>query len=127
MLRTIENQIAPMEKSPLRLIVKRTWHTPDSFTDTLACGHESQLQFLDFAWDEQGHVQRIQPTAKRRRCQQCKTAAMGAVPIVQPLQLPAQNQPERPAFNLYVTALAELALPPKKPSESVERDKRRAA
>lgn len=59
-------------KSPLRLITKRTWHSRDSYTDTLECGHESSIQFLDFAWDEQGHVQAVQPTAKRRRCQQCK-------------------------------------------------------
>jgi hypothetical protein len=36
-------------------------------------------------------------------------------------------RPERPAFNLYVTALAEIALPPKKPSQSVKRDKQKAA
>ena len=127
MLRTIENQIASRGKSPLRLVLKRAWHTPDSFTDMLECGHESTIQFCAFGYVEDQYLHRIPPTAKRRRCQQCQTAAVCAVPIVQPLQLPAQNQPERPPFNLYVTALAELALPPKKPSHSVERDKRRAA
>jgi hypothetical protein len=103
-------------KSPLRLIVKRTWHDSDSFTDTLICGHESGLHFTDFGYVRDKYIHRIPPTAKRRRCQTCKASAVCAVPI--PMQLPAQNPDARPAFNLYVTALAEIALPPKKPSQS---------
>jgi hypothetical protein len=61
-------------KAPLRLVVKRTWHTPDSFTDTLDCGHTSPLQFTAFGYIEDQYIHRIQPTAKRRRCQTCKEA-----------------------------------------------------
>jgi hypothetical protein len=66
---------ACLGKSPLRLVTKRTWHTPDSFTDTLECGHESQLQFTAFGYVEDQYLHRIQPTARRRRCQACKIAA----------------------------------------------------
>jgi RNase P subunit RPR2 len=59
-------------KSPLRLVVKRRWNGTDSFVDCLECGHESQIQFVEFAWDEHGHIQKVLPTAKRRRCQECR-------------------------------------------------------
>jgi hypothetical protein len=128
-------------KSPLRLIAKRTWHSQDCFTDTLECGHESSLQFTSFGYVEDQYIHRIAPTAKRRRCQQCKTSAVCAVPIVRHLRLPEKNPPVQPVavpivqknppvqpvFNLYVTAAAEIALPPKKPSHSVQQEKWKAA
>ena len=49
------------------------------------------------------------------------------MPIVRHLRLPEKNPPVQPVFNLYVTAAAEIALPPKKPSQSVKREKRKAA
>ena len=66
-----------MGKSPLRLITKRTWHTSDSFTDNLECGHESSLQFLDFAGTKSVTCNELQPTAKCRRCQACKETQCG--------------------------------------------------
>jgi hypothetical protein len=63
-------------KSPLRLIVSRRWHDQDSFTDTLDCGHESSLQFTSFGYIEDQYLHRIPPTAKRRRCQQCKSLGL---------------------------------------------------
>jgi hypothetical protein len=114
-------------KSPLRLIAKRTWHSQDCFTDTLECGHESPLQFTSFGYVEDQYIHRIAPTDKRRRCQRCNTSAVCAVPMVRHLRLPEKNPPVQPVFNLYVTAAAEIALPPKKPSQSVKREKRKAA
>jgi hypothetical protein len=127
-------------KSPLRLIAKRTWHSQDCFTDTLECGHESPLQFTSFGYVEDQYIHRIAPTAKRRRCQQCKPSVCD-VSIMQQLRLPKKNPPMQPVavpivqknppvqpvFNLYVTAAAEIALPPKKPSHSVQLEKRKAA
>lgn len=59
-------------KSPLRLVVGRRWQNLDSFHDLLECGHESSLQFTSFGYIEDQYLHRIPPTAKRRRCQQCK-------------------------------------------------------
>lgn len=59
-----------MGKNPLRLIVKRLWHSADSFSDFLECGHEVYFAVRDFDWQD-GKLVNLQPTAKRRRCKEC--------------------------------------------------------
>jgi hypothetical protein len=103
-------------KSPLRLVVKRTWHSRDSFTDVLECGHESQLQFTAFGYVEDQYLHRIQPTAKRRRCQECKDlAGSGRKQISEklikgsPARVPLQRNPTRepvPLMGIHATPKA---------------------
>jgi hypothetical protein len=76
---------ALLGKSPLRLIVSRRWHDLNSFTDLLECGHES-WQFADFVWED-GHPITLQPTAKRRRCQECAALLLGQKKAVKSVRL----------------------------------------
>lgn len=133
--------------SPLKLVVRRTWHDQHSFTDQLECGHESSLLFADFEWQD-GHPINLQPTAKRRRCQKCAasiTNLAGTTPQVAradsiepcpPVPGSGRKQTSEklikgslarvfPAFDLYSSALAETSLPPKKPC-AAERGKKAA-
>jgi hypothetical protein len=59
-----------MGKSPLRLIVSRSWHSQESFTDHLECGHSLYVAVRPFEWRD-GRLVNLPVTAKRRRCQQC--------------------------------------------------------
>ncbi len=92
-----------MGKSPLRLIILRSWHDHQTFTDHLECGH-SVWQFAEFDRDNPGI--NLPVTTKRRRCQECKALAF------------AQEQ----TFHRKISAL-----PPKKPAASAREDRRKAA
>jgi hypothetical protein len=61
-------------KSPLRLILSRTLVCRGCYQETLECGHELTT-YQEFLWDEKAHLVLLEPTAKRRRCQECKAAA----------------------------------------------------
>jgi hypothetical protein len=65
-----------MGKSPLRLITERTPHSVRNssskyYTEKLECGH-GYTAYQSFYWDEGGHLIRLEPTEKRRRCQECR-------------------------------------------------------
>lgn len=81
-------------KSQLRRIVKRTWHSPHLFTDTLECGHAVR-RITDFEWAD-GRLVDLAPTAKRRRCPDCK-------PIAPALRIASISAHRRPVatFRLY--------------------------
>lgn len=98
-------------KSPLRLVVKRTWHTQDSFTDVLECGHESQLQFTAFGYVEDQYLYRIQPTAKRRRCQECKENQREAISADRNCLsgVLAASRVSRPAVHVVVPSASRVA------------------
>lgn len=85
-------------KSPLRLVVGRRWQNLDSFHDLLECGHESSLQFTSFGYIEDQYLHRIPPTAKRRRCQQCKEAIRVNAEV--PNQKASELGALRPATNM---------------------------
>ena len=60
-------------KSPLRLILSRTLVCRGCYQETLECGH-SLTTYQEFLWDEKAHLVLLEPTAKRRRCHECKAA-----------------------------------------------------
>jgi hypothetical protein len=64
-------------KSPLRLVLARTEVDKGVWKEKLECGHEVET-FQEFVWAENSSLVRLEPTAKRRRCQKCK-------PIVAPV------------------------------------------
>ena len=64
-------------KSPLRLVVERHQVEQGIWREKLECGHEITT-FQEFVWTEDNSLVRLEPTAKRRRCQKCK-------PIVAPV------------------------------------------
>jgi hypothetical protein len=84
-------------KSPLRLVLKRTLKFRGCYQETLECGHRVTT-YQEFLWDDKAHLVLLEPTAKRRRCQECKAVAASS-----PAELPS----------------------PKKPSQSVGRDEKR--
>ena len=64
-------------KSPLRLVVERQQVENGIWKEKLECGHETTT-FQEFVWAENNSLVRLEPTAKRRRCQKCK-------PVVAPV------------------------------------------
>lgn len=60
-------------KSPLRLVSSRTCVSKGVWQETLECGHEVTT-YQAFLWDDKSNLILIEPTAKRRRCQKCKSA-----------------------------------------------------
>lgn len=81
-----------MGKSPLRMIAERTSLHKNVWKEKLECGHEL-VTFADFYWDEKSHLINLQPTAKRRRCQECKEIAL-ALPPRKPVS-PVSNQEKK--------------------------------
>src|SRR5579883_2473460 len=85
-----------MGKSPLRTVAQRVKHvTTDPngqnatyWIETLECGHE-QAAFRPFRWDD-GHLVNLEPTAKRRRCVECKAIAQGQKKPNQSVTLPSE-------------------------------------
>jgi hypothetical protein len=61
-------------KSPLRLISARNLIEKGIWREMLECGH-SVTTFQDFRWDEKSHLVLLDPSAKRRRCRECKAIA----------------------------------------------------
>ena len=59
-------------KSPLRLIVKRTWHGTLFFEDFLSCGHSTIRYAAEYATFIDGQLVQISPHEKRRRCAECQ-------------------------------------------------------
>ena len=64
-------------KSPLRLVVERSKVENGIWKEKLECGHVVDT-FQEFVWSENNSLVRLEPTARRRRCQKCK-------PIVAPI------------------------------------------
>lgn len=73
-----------MGKAPLRLVTARTKTHPGVWNETLECGHEVAA-FANFLWDEKSHLINLEPSAKRRRCQECKEIA-AALPPKKPVR-----------------------------------------
>jgi hypothetical protein len=67
-----------MGKAPLRRVVARVqfegFKPGTTWLETLECGHE-QVAYLDWFWDEKGHLVQNPPTAVRRRCPECLAMA----------------------------------------------------
>jgi hypothetical protein len=61
-------------KSPLRQILSRTLVCRGCYQETLDCGHRVTT-YQEFLWDEKAHLVLLEPTAKRRRCHECREAA----------------------------------------------------
>jgi hypothetical protein len=60
-------------KSPLRLVVERTLIEKNLWKEKLECGHEV-MAFLEFEWAQGTQLIEFAPTARRRRCRECKPA-----------------------------------------------------
>jgi len=69
-------------KSPLRLVARRSLVSKGVWSETLECGHEITT-FQEFLWDEKSHLIMLEPTAKRRRCSECKELAQQIGPLGQ--------------------------------------------
>jgi hypothetical protein len=81
-------------KSPLRLVLSRRITQPNVWLETLECGHEVTA-YLGFLWDEKSHLVNLPPTAKRRRCQECKALALASPK--KPVQSVRSDKKERAA------------------------------
>lgn len=71
----------PWPKAPLRVVAARVPYVEylsDStakvyaYLETLECGHQNWV-YPQFIWDD-GHLQEMAPSAKRRRCMDCMPA-----------------------------------------------------
>jgi hypothetical protein len=65
-------------KSPLRLVSERKLIEKGVWRERLECGH-TVTTFQDFLWDDKSHLVLLEPTAKRRRCRECKAIAEAAL------------------------------------------------
>jgi hypothetical protein len=89
-------------KSPLRLVSDRAKLFPGCWRETLACGHSVDT-FQTFLWDENAHMILLEPTAKRRRCPECKAIADFEASLaspkkpVQSVRLPDSKRGDRTA------------------------------
>lgn len=89
-----------MGKAPLRLVRARDEVMPGKvWIESLDCGHKVTA-YQEFFWDDGAHLVNLEPSAIRRRCQECKAIA-------------AQSD--------------RSTLPPRKPVQSVTNPKRRRA
>ena len=130
-------------KSPLRLILSRTLVCRGCYQETLECGHQLTT-YQEFLWDEKAHLVLLEPTAKRRRCQQCRevSCVTPAVSSVAPttgfpdaVATGAKTLPAgmtmtslTPITNATTTKKAQSVdeFPsPKKPPQSVRRNEKR--
>lgn len=72
-----------MGKAPLRLVLQRVALPLHTWQERLECGHEV-ITYSNFEWDEKAHLVHLTPTAKRRRCQECKAIEASALPPKKP-------------------------------------------
>lgn len=101
---TPEMRLRLLGKAPLRLIASRAEVMPGKvWVEILECGHELTA-YQSFLWDEKAHLINLEPSAIRRRCQECKIeaakhggsadSAAGGVPPTEapmPLRKPPQS------------------------------------
>lgn len=84
-----------MGKAPLRLVAKREefggFKPGTTWLETLECGHE-QIHYLDWEWKDMSYLVQRPPSAKRRRCTDCKALLASKKPP-QSVRLP-QNKKE---------------------------------
>jgi hypothetical protein len=60
-------------KSPLRLVLQRIQTEKNLWHEILECGHEID-SYVEFLWDEGGHMVTWVPNSKHRRCRKCNLA-----------------------------------------------------
>ena len=123
-------------KSPLRLVLARIEVDKGVWKEKLECGHETTT-FQEFVWAENNSLVRLEPTAKRRRCQKCKpivapvlkataeiTADQQRAELVHKQKLKFGSLFEALCFSDGTLRPGELAEPlpsPKKPVQSIKR------